>query len=78
MTLKRTFLYIIPLSILIVSCGSRKATKKTSITPKPIVAEAKEPEKKTELKRQGNYDFYTVNIADVAKKYSLIQAQPSR
>ena len=75
----RNSLYVIGLGIIVVSCGSQNNVQKntvkaktpisnTNTVPKPV---AKVPIKEV-LKREGDNDFYRVNIADVTKNDNTI------
>ncbi len=71
----RNYLYLIGLGIVIVSCGSQKpvqnvpakpAIPKTVTTQNPVSAPI------SKIEKEGNVDFYKVNIADVSKNDNTI------
>lgn len=71
----RNLLYIIALSLALVSCGSQKATQKVVANPKPAAtkpAPVKPSNPKPMFSGDGQNDYYKVNIADASKKDNTI------
>lgn len=73
----RNPLYLIGLSALLFSCGSQKPVQNISAKPKPTTSTVNQPQKtvktpQQDLKHEGQYDFYKVNIADAAKNDNTI------
>ena len=86
----RNPLYFIALGTMVISCGSQNNVQKKSVNsklPVPVSNSAQKPVNKTpakqEVKHEGNYDFFKVNIADVTKNDntisfgSIVSANPS-
>lgn len=75
----RNYLYSIGLAVSLISCGSQKniqpaATNAKPVT-KPVINTPKTPvatTPKTEVKHEGQNDFYRVNIADATKNDNTI------
>lgn len=75
----RNTLYVIGLSLAIISCGSQKPLQQTKTKPKPVtskVSNVPNPQKptqpKAEIKHEGQYDFFKVNLADATKNDNTI------
>ncbi|WP_234110103.1 MULTISPECIES: N-acetylmuramoyl-L-alanine amidase [Chryseobacterium] len=73
----RNTLFVIGLSVLVISCSSQKPVKYNQVKPKPtgnnISATTKPPAPpKPAVKHEGGYDFYRVNIADPTKNDNTI------
>ncbi|MCQ4035244.1 N-acetylmuramoyl-L-alanine amidase [Kaistella montana] len=86
----RNSLYFIGLSFVLFSCGSQKNIQKNSTAPQTAVQNVKTTVKKptpvqsnSEIKKEGGYDFYKINIADASKNDntisygSIVSANPS-
>lgn len=85
----RKSLYVIGLSVVLASCVSTKPTKQNAATTKPVPTTASTTPKtpvpvppKSQLKHEGDHDFFKVNIGD-ASKYdntisygSIVSANP--
>ncbi len=76
---KHKTLCVISLGLMLTSCASRPAgntvspkKKKNVKTAQVIKTEPQELPKKPEIKHKGDYDFYTVNIADASKNNSTV------
>ena len=72
-------LYVIGLSVLLASCASTKPATKNTIKPKPTAVKGVEAPKtqapvaaRTQLKHEGDYDFFKVNIGDITKNDNTI------
>ncbi len=73
----RNPLYLIGLSVVLFSCASQKPVQKNTVKPKPTVPTVNQPPKNAkkpqqDLKHEGQYDFYRVNIADATKNDNTI------
>ena len=68
----RNSLYVIGLSLVIISCGAKKEINKTQISPKPVAqkpVEAPKPPIRHDVK---GGEYYTVNISDPNKNDNTI------
>ena len=71
----RNSLYLISLSVAMISCGSQKAVPKVVNKPKPVnstVNAANLTKPKVEIKHEGQNDFFKENIADITKNDNTI------
>ena len=84
----RNPLYLIGLSVVLFSCTSQKPAQKNTIKPKPVTSNLNQQPKspktpQQEIKHEGQYDFYKVNIADASKNDntvsygSIVSANPA-
>ena len=82
----RNSLYFIGLSAVLFSCTSQKKIQKSPTPPQPVVSNVKTPvsaQPHQQIKKEGGYDFYKVNIADATKNDntisygSIVSANPS-
>lgn len=82
----RNQLYFIGVSFLLFSCASQKPVQKTvskpTVVAKPVEKKEDVAPQKPPVQHQGTYDFYKVNIGNVAKNDntishgSIVSAQP--
>lgn len=74
----RNYLYFIGLGITIISCAPQKNIQPPPAKPKTPIASTQNPQKvttafpKSEIKKEGENDFYRVNIADATKNDNTI------
>lgn len=73
----RNPLYFIGLSVVLFSCSTQKPVQNIAVKPKPTTSTVTKTPKipKTpaqDLKHEGQYDFFTVNIADASKNDNTI------
>ena len=71
----RKTLYIIGLSLAVISCGSQKATTAATVKHRPTPATPKTPtpsSTKSEIKVQNGAEYFKVNIADASKNDNTI------
>ena len=73
----RNPLYLIGLSVALFSCASQKPVQKNAIKPKPTTPTVNQQPKtpktpQQDIKHEGQYDFYKVNIADATKNDNTI------
>lgn len=75
----RNYLYTIGLGLVIISCSPQKNVKPMVAKPKPATNTTQNPSKisgtsnpKTEIKSEGQNDFYKINIADATKNDNTI------
>lgn len=71
----RNTLYLIGLSVALASCASQKPAQNNSVNPKTVPAKVNHATSdfpKPQIKHEGNYDFYKVNIGDVSKNDNTI------
>ena len=70
----RNPLYLIGLSVVLFSCATKKPVQNIVKNPKPTNSTINQPQKtvkipQQDLKHEGQYDFYKVNIADKKNKH---------
>ena len=75
----RNYLYSTILAVALVSCGSQKKNKSVQVKTNPVTKTDNSVPKtpivsapKTEIKHEGQYDFYKVNIANASKNDNTI------
>ena len=75
----RNSLYVIGLASALLSCASQKPTTQTTVKKKPVTTNVTSkpktpvaPSTKPQVKQDGNYDFFKVNIADPSKNDNTI------